>query len=47
MVSATHESWLGEAHLERIRKYNQTHESKYSIREYNENGKFMGEVTPV
>jgi hypothetical protein len=40
-------SWMGKAHLECIKKYNQTHQEKYSIREYDENGKFLGKVTPI
>ena len=47
MVPATMKGWLGKAHLKCIVKYNETHEPKYSIREYDKNGKFVGEATPT
>jgi len=40
-------TWLGKAHLQCIKKYNKTHDTKYSIREYAEDGKFLGKATPV
>ncbi len=40
-------TWVGKAHLKCIKKYNQTYKEKYSIREYDEQGKFLGTVTPI
>jgi hypothetical protein len=40
-------TWFGKAHFACIEKYNKTHEPKYEIREYNENGKFLGKITPT
>jgi hypothetical protein len=42
-----HYSWQGQAHLECIRKYNRTNEPKYSILEYDEKNKYVGEATPI
>jgi hypothetical protein len=40
-------SWIGSAHLFCIKQYNKNHQYKYSILEYDENDKFLGEVTPI
>ena len=40
-------TWFGKAHLKCIQKYNKTHDTKYSVREYDEDGKFLGKATPV
>ena len=40
-------TWTGSAHLSCIKKYNKIHKHKYSICEYDETGKFLGEVTPI
>jgi hypothetical protein len=40
-------SWFGKAHVKCIQKYNETHEQKYSIREYTEKGKFLGKSQPI
>ena len=40
-------TWAGSAHLSCIKKYNKIHKEKYSICEYDENGKFLGTVTPI
>jgi hypothetical protein len=40
-------TWMGKAHVKCIENYNKTHEPKYSIREYDENNKFLGETTPI
>ena len=40
-------TWAGSAHLSCIKKYNKIHKQKYSICEYDETGKFLGEVTPI
>ena len=39
--------WLGKAHLQCIKEYNKTHNTKYSARIYNQDGKFLGKATPV
>ena len=36
----------GSAHLDCIKKYNKSHKQKYTILVYDENGKFLGVVTP-
>lgn len=46
-VSPKNATWFGKAHLKCIEKYNETHEPKYLIREYDEKGKFLGEATPI
>ncbi len=40
-------TWFGQAHLKCIEKYNESHEPKYSIREYDEKDKFLGNATPI
>ena len=40
-------TWAGSAHLDCIKKYNKSHKKKYNFLVYDENGKFMGEVTPI
>ena len=40
-------TWAGSAHLRCIKKYNKIHKQKYSICEYDENGKFLGTATPI
>ena len=40
-------TWAGSAHLDCIKKYNKSHKSKYNFLVYDENGKFVGEVTPI
>ena len=53
LVNAKHElndsPWIGSAHSYCIRQYNKikTHLFKYSILEYDENDKFLGEVTAI
>ena len=51
MVTATvtfqEVTWAGSAHLSCIKKYNKSHKSKYNFLVYDENGKFVGEVTPI
>ena len=46
-LSLQKSSWIGSAHLFCIKHYNKNHLYKYSILEYDENDKFMGEVTPI
>ena len=40
-------TWFGRAHVKCIEKYNKTHEPKYSIREYDEKNKYLGQATPI
>ena len=40
-------TWAGSAHLDCIKKYNKSHKSKYNFLVFDENGKFVGEVTPI
>jgi len=40
-------TWAGSAHLDCIKKYNKSHKQKYNFLVYDENGKFVGEVTPI
>jgi hypothetical protein len=46
-LSLQSSSWIGLAHLLCIKQYNKTNKHKYSILEYDENDKFLGEVTPI
>jgi hypothetical protein len=46
-IKIAHTSWIGKAHIRCIQKYNETYEPKYSIREYSEEGKFLGESQPI
>ncbi len=40
-------TWAGSAHLDCIKKYNKSHKQKYNFLVYDENNKFVGEVTPI
>ena len=46
-IKVSKRTWLGKAHLQCIQKYNKTHDTKYSVRMYNEDDKFLGKATPV
>lgn len=39
--------WAGKAHLQCIKKHNKRCKYKFSILEYDETGKFLGEATPI
>ena len=46
-LSLQSSSWIGSAHLFCIKQYNKSHKYKYSILEYDEKDKYLGEVTPI